>query len=63
MAMYLCGTLGGHKLTDIGKILEVEKSSSVSSACLSMKGRIETEKRLAGRARSVEKPLKSHQQT
>ena len=63
MAMCLCRTLGGHKLTDIGKLLGVEKYSSVSSACLSMKGRIETEKRLATRPRNVEKLLISQQQT
>ena len=63
MAMYLCRTLGGHKLTEIGKVLGLEKYSSVSSACLSMKGRIENEKRLARRARNVEKLLKSQQQT
>jgi len=62
MAMCLFRILGRHKLTDIGKVLGLEKCSSVSSACLSMKGRIETEKRLARRIRSVEKLLKSQQQ-
>jgi chromosomal replication initiation ATPase DnaA len=62
MAVYLCRTLEGHKLPDIGKVLGLEKCSSVSSACLSMKGRIENEKRLAGRARNVERLLKSQQQ-
>ena len=60
-AMYLCRTLGGHKLTDIGKVLGLEKCSSVGSACLSMKGRIEREKRLAGRARNVGRRLKTQQ--
>jgi REP element-mobilizing transposase RayT len=63
MAMYLCRTLGGHKLTEIGKVLGLEKYSSVSSACLAMKGRIEREKRLARRVRTVERLLKSQQQT
>ena len=62
MAMYLCRTLRAHKLTDIDKVLGLEKCSSVSSACLAMKGRIENEKRLAGRARSVESLLKSQKQ-
>jgi len=61
MAMYVCRILGGHKLTDIGKVLGLEKASSVSSACLSMKGRIGNEKRLSGRARNVERLLKSQQ--
>jgi REP element-mobilizing transposase RayT len=38
MAMYLCRTLGGYKLTEIGRVLGLEKYSSVSSACLAMKG-------------------------
>jgi len=63
MAMYLCRTLGGHKLIEIGKALGLEKYSSVSSACLSMKGRIENEKRLARRAHNVERFLKSQRQT
>jgi REP element-mobilizing transposase RayT len=62
MAMYLCRTLGGHRLTEIGKVLGLEKYSSVSSACLSMKGRIENEKRVARRAHNVERLLKSQQQ-
>jgi REP element-mobilizing transposase RayT len=57
MAMYLCRTLGGHKLVDIGKLLGLEKYSSVSSACLSMKGRPEREKRLARRVRQIENLL------
>ena len=63
MAMCLCRTLGGHRLSDIGKVLGLEKYSSVSSACLSMKGSVETEKRLASRACHVERLLKSQQQT
>ena len=36
MAMYLCRSLGGYKLTEIGRVLGLEKYSSVSSACLAM---------------------------
>lgn len=64
MAMYLCRTLGGHKLVDIGKALGLEKYSSVSSACLLMKGRVEREEGMARRARQVENRLvKSQKQT
>jgi len=49
MAMYLCRSLGGYKLTEIGKVLGLEKYSSVSSACLAMKERIDKEKRLPRR--------------
>jgi len=62
MAMYLCRNLGGHKLTDIGKVLGLEKCSSLSLACLSMTARIENEKRLADRTRNVGRLLKSQQQ-
>ena len=54
MAMYLCRTLGGHRLAAIGKALGLEKYSSVSSACLGMRGRVARERRLARRARQVE---------
>ena len=57
MAMYLCRSLGGYKLTEFGKVLGLEKYSSVSSACLAMKGRIDKEKSLARQARKVEKLL------
>ena len=64
LAMYLCRTLGGYKLTEIGRVLGLEKYSSVSSACLAMKGRVEKEKRLARAVRGVESLLlKSQQQT
>ena len=62
--MYLCRSLGGYKLTEIGKVLGLEKDSSVSSACLAMKERIEKEKRLPRQVRQVKKLLlKSQQQT
>ncbi len=57
MAMYLCRNLGGYKLTEIGKELGLENYSSVSSACLAMKGRIDKEKRLARQVRKAERSL------
>lgn len=64
MAIYLCRVLGGHKLLDIGKQIDLENYSSVSSAYLTMKGRVEKEKRVASRARLVESLLaKSQKQT
>ncbi len=64
MAMYLCRRLGGYKLTEIGKVVGLEKYSSVSSACLAIKGRLEKEKGVVQRARQVEEILlKSQQQT
>ncbi len=64
MAMYLSRVLGGHKHSEIGGALGLEKTSSVSSACLRMKRRIETEKRLARRARDIQQLLlKSQKRT
>jgi hypothetical protein len=57
MAMYLCRELGGHKLREIGAVLGLEKYSSVSSACLSMKARVEREKKLAKRVERIKKLL------
>ena len=57
MAMHLSRVLGGHKHSEIGGALGLEKTSSVSSACLRMKRRIETEKHLARRARDIQKLL------
>ena len=54
MALYLCRTLGGHRLAAIGKELGLEKYSSVSSACLNMRDRVARERRLARRVRQVE---------
>jgi len=45
MAMYLCRTLGGHRHSEIGRVLGLEKTSSVSSACLRMKARVEPERK------------------
>ena len=63
MAMYLCRELGGHRLREIGAVFGLEKYSSVSSACLSMKGRVEKEKRLGRQAEEIKKLLKGQQQT
>jgi hypothetical protein len=64
MAIYLCRELGGHKLREIGAAFGLEKYSSVSSACLSMKARMEREKRLARQAEKIKKALlKGQQQT
>ena len=57
MAMYLCRSLGGHKHSEIGRVVGLEKSSSVSSACLRMKGRVGVERKLARRARRIEEKL------
>ncbi len=50
---------GAHsdKHSEIGGALNLGKTSSVSSACLRMKRRIETEKRLARRARAIQQLL------
>jgi putative transposase len=57
MAMYLCRSLGGHRHSEIGKVLGLEKSSSVSSACLRMKARVGVERKLARRGRRIEEEL------
>lgn len=62
MAMYLCRELGGHRLREIGAVLGLEKYSSVSSACLSMKARVEREKKLAQQAEQIKKLLLKRQQ-
>jgi chromosomal replication initiation ATPase DnaA len=55
MAIYLCRALGGHKLREIGAAFGLEKYSSVSSACLSMKARMEREKRLARQQEKIKR--------
>jgi chromosomal replication initiation ATPase DnaA len=62
MAMYLCRTLGGHKHSDIGRLLGLEKTSSVSSVCLRMKARAGVERKIARRARSIEEELTKSQE-
>jgi len=64
MAMYLCRTLGGYKLTEIGRVVGLEKYSSVSTAYLRMKERISKERKLNRRARQIENQLiKSQEQS
>lgn len=64
MAIYLCRELGGHKLREIGAAFGLEKYSSVSSACLSMKARMERDKRLARQGEKIKRSLlKGQQQT
>jgi REP element-mobilizing transposase RayT len=58
MAMYLCRVLGGHKHGDIGKAMGLEKTSSVSSACLRMKSRMAAETKVGRRARRIEEALR-----
>ena len=53
MAMYVCRTLGGYKLTEIGQALGLEKYSSVSSGCVAMQRRVEQQKPVARRARQI----------
>jgi len=62
MAIYLGRRLGGYKLTEIGRAMGVGKYSTVSSACLVMKERIERDRRVARRAKQIEQSLsKGHQ--
>jgi len=64
MAMYLCRTLGGYRLTEIGKVVGLEKYSSVSTAYLRMKERVNKERRLSRKAREIENQLlKSQEQS
>ncbi len=53
MAVYLCRQLGGYRLTEIGKAVGLENPSSVGTAYLKMKGRVEEQRRLARRARKI----------
>ena len=62
MAMYLCRTLGGHRHSEIGRVLGLEKTSSVSSACLRMKARVGAERRITRRARKIEEELRKSQE-
>ena len=61
MAMYLCRTLGGHKHSEIGRVLGLEKTSSVSSVCLRMKARVGEERKIARRAQRIEEELHKSQ--
>jgi REP element-mobilizing transposase RayT len=62
MAMYLCRTMGGHKHSEIGRVLGLEKASSVSSSCLRMKARVEADKKIALRARRIEEQIQKSQE-
>jgi chromosomal replication initiation ATPase DnaA len=55
--MYLCRVLGGHKHSEIGKVMGLEKTSSVSSACLRMKARVAAQRKVGRRARRIEEEL------
>jgi hypothetical protein len=63
MAIYLSRALGGYKLVEIGKLIGLENYSSVSSAYLSMKRRIEEDRRLSQRADEIKRVLKGQKQT
>lgn len=63
MAIYLSRALGGYKLADIGKVIGLGNYSSVSSAYLSMQWRIGQDRRLARKAKEVERVLKGQKQT
>jgi hypothetical protein len=47
----------GHKHGEIGKVVGLEKTSSVSSAYLRMKTRVAEEKQLVRRVRRIEEAL------
>ena len=57
VAIYLGRQLGGHKHDEIGKNVGLGNASSVSSAYLVMRQRVNKEKRLARRVRRIEEVL------
>jgi REP element-mobilizing transposase RayT len=57
VAIYLSRQLGGHKQSEIGRAVGLEKTSSVSSAFLRIKSRVAQEKKLARRVRRIEEAL------
>lgn len=57
VAVYLGRQIGGHKLRDIGRAVGLEKYSSVSTAYLKMKSRIQQDPKLARRTRRVQTQL------
>ena len=64
MAMYLARVLGGYKLVEIGRAMGLERYSTVSSACLAMKQRIDRDRAIARRAKRIESwLLKGQRQT
>jgi hypothetical protein len=54
--------MGGHKHSEIGRVLGLEKASSVSSSCLRMKARVEADKKIALRARRIEEQIQKSQE-
>jgi putative transposase len=62
MAMSLCRSLGGHKHGEIGRVLGLEKASSVSSACWRMRARVGAEERIARMVRRIERELRKSQE-
>ena len=58
MAIYLGRQLGGHSHREIGKMVGLEKSSSVSSVYLRMKRRMANEKELVRKVQKIEESLK-----
>lgn len=57
VAIYLGRQLGGHRHEEIGKMVGLRKTSSVSSAYLLMKERVAKEKQLLRRVRRIEESL------
>jgi len=57
VAIYLSRQLGGHKHGEIGKVVGLDKTSSVSSAYLRMKVRVTEERQLTRRIRRIEEAL------
>jgi chromosomal replication initiation ATPase DnaA len=57
VAIYLGRQLGGHKHEEIGKMVGLGKTSSVSSAYLVMKERVAKEKALQRRVQRIEEAL------
>lgn len=49
--------MGGYKHSEIGKVMGLEKTSSVSSACLRMKARVAAQRTVGRRARRIEEAL------
>ena len=64
VAIYLARQLGGHKHEEIGEMVGLAKTSSVSSAYLLMKERVAKEEELHRRVRRIEEALiKSQKRT
>ena len=57
VAIYLGRQLGGHRHEEIGKMVGLDKTSSVSSAYLLMKERVAKEKELLRRVRRIEESV------